>query len=454
MRATFKLINSYFWKTMYGPILSFIFPIMLLGILGNIMHIEYVYPGIISLNILFIGALALPLAFTEFKGSSFFKYIGASPIKPLKFSLVIVFYYIFISTLSAAIVLVTTVGLFNDEVFPGENAKFKNGILGGLTTTSGFFSFILALLLHLLIVIFSGIAIATFSKTPQQALTLAIIIIIPTMFLSGMVITVDIIAQSKTMQMISRFIPFRYSTGNLVISTTPINQLGDIFSKLSISEKQVIFGNEGVVTELGKNYGSVQVKVNVNSEDLTKILEDAKGNTKWASLNEETGTWTGKYLRSSKDLHNFITDIQKKDTKKVLNAQIIFKESLSREGGDFLLFERILLSPNALNYSDNNIFTFDEAWSVRKLLGTTAIKEFVQDYFRGGQIKGAPIDVSRYQVIASKIANGDLRFVDMFTKQSLQLYTVPERSLNVFIPLVITGILGFYITKKFTWTSR
>lgn len=72
-------------------------PVLLLAILGNIMRVQYVYPGIIALSIMLIGIISLPLAVMELKSSSLFKYIGASPVDTKRFSIVAIGYYIFIS---------------------------------------------------------------------------------------------------------------------------------------------------------------------------------------------------------------------------------------------------------------------------------------------------------------------------------------------------------------------
>ncbi len=224
MYATLKLLNSYFWKTVYGPILAFIFPIILLAILGNILRLEYVYPGLIALSMLFLGLIALPLAIMELKGSSLFKYIGSSPVNPLKFTIVVIGFYAFIAICTGIIIFLATMAIFPTKTFPG--AGFEHGVLGGIFTLKGAVSFYFGCLIHLMLVIVSGLVISTFAKTPQQALTLGLMITLPSMFLSGMVLSVDVIGESPVMNWISRFIPYRYSTGNIIVAATPKDQLG------------------------------------------------------------------------------------------------------------------------------------------------------------------------------------------------------------------------------------
>ncbi len=155
MFATFKLINAYFWKTFYGPIISFIFPIILLSILGNIVKIEYVYPGIIAMTILFMGILSLPLAIMELKQSSLFKYIGSSPVSSFKFAFVVIGFYVLVSIISSFIIILCTLGIFYNDVVP--NGEFKQGILGGIFSWPGAMSFYTGSIIHLIFVISFGI---------------------------------------------------------------------------------------------------------------------------------------------------------------------------------------------------------------------------------------------------------------------------------------------------------
>ncbi|MCC3160984.1 MAG: ABC transporter permease [Mollicutes bacterium PWAP] len=241
MRATFRLLNSYFWKTFYGWIMAFIFPVIILAILGNLFPIQYVLPGIIAMSTLFIGILALPLAIMELRGSTLFKYIGSSPVKPWKFMFVTILFYVLISFIAIFILLFVTILIFPNYVF-GNGITLKNVVNGSptqfnrkllssiFTTYSGGISFLVSVIIHISLTIIIGLTIATFSKTPQQALTIALVILFPSMFLSGMVITFDIIGMSKALNWVTRFIPFRYTTANMVIATTPVEQIDVIFS--------------------------------------------------------------------------------------------------------------------------------------------------------------------------------------------------------------------------------
>ena len=409
MRSTFKLINSYFWKTFYGPILSFIFPIILLGILGNIFKVEYVYPGIIAMSFLFIGLLSLPLTIMELKQSSLFKYIGSSPVNPLKFTLVVIGFYVFVAFISTIIILISTMSIFYYAVFT--QSGYRNGILGGITSGSGSFSFLLSILVHLIFVITVGLLISTISKTPQQSLTIGLIILIPSIFLSGMILSVDIIAQSPALNWISRLIPFRYSTGNIIISSTPKNQIGDMFQVLTYDQKILIF-NEKQVNADGT--------ITINDFDKGQLL-----------------------IKSMKDLEN---------------ARIMLGRNLYNSIHDAQLFDLTFgraLDSHAAS-SDNNIFNWIHSWSVRRVPEVDSIKGFIMEYF--GSFKSTSgsgdSDWSKLQPIADQISQGKFGWLEIFMKQTNVLYAKGDRVLNLLLPITLTIGSIWYIGTHFQWSAR
>lgn len=412
MRSTFMLINAYFWKTFYGPIMSFLFPVILLSILGNIFKVEYVYPGIIAMAFLFIGTLSLPLTIMELKQSSLFKYIGSSPVNPLKFTLVVIGFYIFMSIISAFIIFFTTMIVFHKDVFPSNG--FKNGILGGIfTSVKGSFSFYISSGIHLLFVIVFGLLIATFSKTPQQALTVGLIVLIPSIFLSGMIISVDIIAQSSALNWISRLVPFRYSTGNMIISSTPLEQIGDMFERLSIDQKKIIFGNEVVNPD-----GSVRLIVG-GTDPLAEPM----------------------VIRNMHDL---------------AQAQAMYGDNINTGIYQPKLFELTLgasLDKEAQN-SDNNIFNWINDWSVRRIPEVDSMKTFITEYFDQYSSAGGGASLEQLQPIADQIVEGKMGWLDIFMKQTNTLYFKADRVLNMLLPLSLTTGMMWYISSNFSWSVR
>ena len=410
MRATFKLLNAYFWKTIYGPIISLIFPIILLAILGNIFRIEYVYPGIIALSFLFIGVMLLPLSIMELKQTSLFKYIGSSPVNPIRFSIVVIMFYIFMALLTTFVILSFTMIIFKSDVFVKNN--FREGILGGVFGTFvGGFSFLASLIIHLLFVIAAGLLIATFSKTAQQALTISLVVIIPSMFLSGMIISVDIIAKSSFLNWLSRFVPFRYSTGNIVIASTPLEQIGDAFQRITLSQKQLLFNvvnSDGSVTI---NNPQTFVNKRINSLDDLAIIQKELGNNIYKSI-------------SDKALYDLTI-------KRILE--------LHEDG------------------SNNNVFDWIHDWSVRRVPQMESVQDFIKEYFSTYAANNSTsnnVDWTTLEPIAEQISKGEFGWLEIFMKQNQILYFKADRILNVLIPVVVSGIGLWHVFDHFKWSAR
>lgn len=241
--SAFNFVNTYFWKSIYAPFMAFVLPAVLLVILGNLFRIEYSFPGIISLSLLLVSMLIIPLTLSDLKKTSAFKFLGASPIGKARFTLVVLGYFVIVSIIAVAVLFGVLMIAFHKDVFTSSNTKrwivdtpdiseilksvtyYDGSVLSGIISVHGFFIFLFSAALQMILGTAIGLLIVTLTKTPQQALTISISVILPTMFLSGMVISVDIIAESPALKWISRFIPFTYTTGNIVESMTPLSHL-------------------------------------------------------------------------------------------------------------------------------------------------------------------------------------------------------------------------------------
>ncbi len=443
MRATLKLLNAYFWKTYYGPILVFIFPTLLLTIMGNVMRIEYVFPGILAMVTLFIGIQVMPLGIMELKGSTLFKYIGSTPVNPKRFVSAVILYYVLLNLLAILLIIILGGAIFYKDVFAGSGKKFiasgiANGLYSGIATTKGFFSFIFANLLHIVMTLAIGLAIATFSKTPQQALTIGLIIVLPSMFLSGMVITVDVIARSAVMQWLSRLVIFRYTTANIVISSTPAYQLGGVVDHLA----KGIDGNKKAYLDLVFNSdyyfihnGKVYIDVNNASGIPKSLLLYPKG------------------MPGSTPKHPYVTisTIQKLLEHNRLDLKL--KEHLF-PGGDATLFKQIFTKETLSLSSDNGILQFNKDWGVRRIPDVELIKNFIMTYFKGENGTGGK-DPDRFVKIYDKyILKGQFSWLDMFMNQNILLYTKVERIFNIVLPILFASTAAGFAIKKFKWSAR
>lgn len=454
MLATLKLLNSYFWKTIYGPILAFIFPAILLAILGNILRLEYVYPGLIALSMLFLGVIALPLAIMELKGTSLFKYIGSSPVNPLKFTAVVIGFYAFIAICTGFVIFFSTMAFFPTKAFPSNG--FKHGVLGGIFTLKGSFSFYLGSFIHLIFVIVTGLIIATFSRTPQQALTIGLMVTLPSMFLSGMILSVDVIGESPVMNWISRFIPFRYSTGNLVVAATPVDQLGsavDYWLHVPANATEPL-------TSVKKNVANNMLDtliwpfksltdVDVQKEIVSNYPQFAN-NTQ--ALNDYIATLPGVVLENGKPIAAGY---------EAWNASMfgdeIFKGVATK--GDSTLYNILQNKWSIMQISsDNNIFNWVENWGVRKIPSVDTLTDFVTKFFNGvdadGNIKGGKDIASRVVEIGNMIGKGDFTWLEVFTHQSNVLYYNVDRVLNTLLPVTLSGFGLWYVFKYFNWVAK
>ncbi|CAM9155837.1 ABC transporter permease [Mycoplasma marinum] len=462
MRATLKLLNSYFWKTIYGPILVFIFPSILLVILGGIMRTEYVLPGIISLVTMFIAVQVMPLGIMELKNSTLFKYIGSTPVNPRRFATAVIIYYV--AMIVGAIIAILIVGMaaFYNKVFPSGHVKW--GLYSGLTSAKGFWSFIAANGIHIIMSLGIGLVIATFAKTPQQALTTSLIIVLPSMFLSGMVLTFDIVAESKIMQWLSRLVIFRYTTGNIVIATTPLSHLGSALEHINSKEQlALIFKNEPGNAVLdnskiinGVRYFRVDANFSLQYGDFFENLTKLKGFDTEVTLKNASGGPATANSAWYINIHD-LQIIQKFLTKNISNGKE-YKDALENMnklffvGNDPTLF-RLIFTDQSFISSGNNIFNFTESWGIRKIPDIDKVRDFITQYFQGDDKTGG--DPTRFASIYSDyIAKNDYTWLDMFLLQNIKLFSITERILNIVLPAIVFSGSVWFISKKFSWSSR
>ena len=423
--SMFTLFNTYFFKTIYGPALSIVFPSILLIIMGHIMKLEYVFPGIVAFTSMIITVQAMPLGLMEMKNSTLFKYIGSSPVSSKTFIGVIISYYIFINFIAVFLLMFTAMAVFSQDVFPGNHS----GLFSGLLTVKGSFSFLIANLLHIALGLSIGIAISTFAKTPQQALTFGLLIVFPSMFLSGMVVTVDIIASSKAMHIISYMMPFKYTTGNIIISATPVSQMGDFISLLAYDSSH--------------NFSDANLKILFYESHIDAALGHTNGYDQFGNVWYRGHTVTTDELLAIYDQANSIGTLDSN-----------FYDPATGIVKDRALFEVLFLGArnNITVNSDNNIFYIVDSFGVRRVPDIDKIKMFIEDWLNKTVATGS--GSSQVTGVVNQIENHNYAWMDLFTKQSTLLYETYERSLNLFLPLAMIAGLQAYSIKNFKWSSR
>lgn len=422
MKSTFNFINTYFWKSIYAPFMAFVLPPVLLVILGNIFRIEYALPGIISLTILIITILIIPIALSDLKKTSAFKFLGAAPVGKVKFMIIVLGYFVIIAIVAIFVILMTLLAAFHNDVWKSSEGhsywiasssqdvtnanpaqlmlvdNFDKGIMSGVTSVSGFFMFFYSVTIEMVMGIAFGLLIVTLTKTPQQALTISVSLIIPTMFLSGMIISVDIIATSAPLKWLSRFIPFTYTTGNIVESITPVSHLG----------------------------------IYISGKYDPAIVDPTKGISGYSGA-----------ILAFKSINNHGVS--------TANQKLV----------DMILVDQYKI----MQSSSKNIFDFDTDYVVRKVPEIDKIKHFMETFLSADTKDGYSSQSIEHAGTSGELAKftelwkdfvkpGDYGFLELFFDQNNVLYEGYEKAMNIFIPIGLSIGAFWYSIRHFKWSVR
>lgn len=371
------------------------------------------------MSTMFIGILSMPLMLSEIKQSSLFKYIGTTSMTPLKLILNTVSYFLVVALLSTLLIFVVTTAIFYKKVFTATKA---NGIFSGLGTTTGAFSFIFSWSLHFIFSIAVGVLMFSIISSGQHVAVIAFVIAIPSMFLSGMILSVDIISQSEVMQWLSRFDPFRYTTGNLVVSATPQSQIGDLFQNLSATDQTMIFKFGGSPFAIEPN-GAKEYYFNQDKSTGNILVQNYPNGVRTTYLT----------ISDVKSLTSFVHSLPHSDD--VLYDPTLYK----------LLFE----SDAPIIGSSNNVFSFNK-WGVRRIPDVNVIRTFVTSYFLGDPSNPGG-DKARFDIIWKEIQHGNFGWLDVFLKQNTTLYYTGDRIANILVPIALSGLLFTGAKYKFHW---
>lgn len=208
MKATFKLINSYYFKGFFGPFFVAVFPIIILFLMGNITYsnviasftnnnydlsdpqtvdakqivkiatetVNQVIAGVLFSSILSSGFFGLPNVILEFKKSTLIKRIGSTNIKKSHFLIVAFFHQMLIITFS--FLWIPTIGL----LILGFNKYID---ITKVSWTINYFKTIPFLIILYLLSLSMGLLIVTLITSIVGAQTISNLIYFPISFLSG-----------------------------------------------------------------------------------------------------------------------------------------------------------------------------------------------------------------------------------------------------------------------------
>ncbi len=211
MLTIYKLFHRYNMRSFFDPFFTFVFPILIYAILGSLMDYKIMFAGVVAMTGM-SGLTSMPAAMLELKQSVILKRIGASPIKTSKFTFVIVSYFTLEISLAIVWLILWALILHQDP-----------SMFSSLGTVTGLLSFLYGNLLNIVLSISLGFFLVSVSKSQQQAQVISMLLMFVAQFLSGMFITINVIASNEVMNWISRLIPYRYSTMYLVSSQININ---------------------------------------------------------------------------------------------------------------------------------------------------------------------------------------------------------------------------------------
>lgn len=101
MYTTLKIINKYFWKSLFGPGLIFLFGPLYLFIITSTWSLfgmiksTAIIPSSMAMVITFLGMFCIPLTINTLRTSMVMKRLGSSKISPLTFLVCLIIYYWF-----------------------------------------------------------------------------------------------------------------------------------------------------------------------------------------------------------------------------------------------------------------------------------------------------------------------------------------------------------------------
>lgn len=230
IRAVYKIFAKYYFKSFFPAFFNFVFPVLIFAILGTIMNVNYMLPGVIAMTTMSQGLTAMPFSILELKKSVLLKRIGASPIKSSKFTIVVLTWFSFMIMLSIIWLMLWAIALHPGSI----NSMFSN--LSHNHWLS-FIGFLFGNILNIVTCLSVGLVIASISKGENQAQAIGMLLFFPSSFLTGQFVTIDVISQVEVMNWISRFIPFRYTTMMIISSWSGNNifEFSDIVAPIMLS---------------------------------------------------------------------------------------------------------------------------------------------------------------------------------------------------------------------------
>ena len=201
--AIFKLLNKYFLKSIVGPLCAFALPLFFALMFFAMGQKQFAIslPVIISIGVLAVTLMIIPTLIIDLRKSLILKRIGTSRISTHQFIFILVVYFyiwIFLSIIFSFILFAIISPFASEE--SKENA-WKNHDIGSTIYS--------ALILGTMGIV-SSVFIGTFCKNSMIASAIAFIVIVFSLFTSGLLMPFSIIRQIEAMRALNYFLPFNW----------------------------------------------------------------------------------------------------------------------------------------------------------------------------------------------------------------------------------------------------
>lgn len=199
--SLFKLVNSYYWKSVFGPITTFFMPAIYIVLIGFILGYENTMGGFLSVAATMVTLGSMPTALFEFKNSSLLKRIGATPIKPTTFLFTISSFYFLLIIAGTVFSLLFSIAVFSGYWSQGRllsgsgpTAIYAPSLFAILSEVS-WGQFIYGQLINVLVALVMGLAIVSISKAQSMVSGICMALLITTQFISGQILPIVSIRQ-------------------------------------------------------------------------------------------------------------------------------------------------------------------------------------------------------------------------------------------------------------------
>lgn len=223
INSIFSLINKYFWKNKLGPIIVFVFPLIMtifLYLLSINHEDQYYYFAqdnifLISISCIPICIFTMPLLIVEIKKSILLKKIAQAHISASLYISIISIYFLFLSSFSLMLTEVYWLCFMNTHI-----VKFFNIKEGG----DVFYSFFCLIIVSISL----GVLIGSLLKNTTAIPMLGIAILLITLVISGILSPTDV-ANVWVLRYINLFSPLNY----------PLILVNETFFVLTPSDKNI-----------------------------------------------------------------------------------------------------------------------------------------------------------------------------------------------------------------------